>query len=205
MSAFCKVVPKRCTETGLNFYYVQEQAGEAIHVRALKEETNLPTCVAWLENKGVPNEGKQKRRRGPAFETRSGAQKERAASEAATHDELDELSQEKATLMDSLYAKSEKSWSMSSLKKSLESEEPVSSSSGGCPALKGPCPADKIVRHSGNTDVSKKVQLWSLQKLARKSFPDRSRHRLRMCAERVVSGDNSTPPWMTTQWENFKK
>ncbi|GMU74496.1 MAG: hypothetical protein AMXMBFR44_6920 [Candidatus Campbellbacteria bacterium] len=204
LRAFCKMVPKRCRETGMNMYYVNEQAGEAIHMRVLKEETNLPKCVAWLERKELSQAGKPKRKHSPAFGTRSGAQNDRAIQEERTRNELDKLSQEKATLMDSLYAKSEKSWSVSSLKKSIVSEE-SSSSSSSCPALKEACPADKIVRHRGNTEESKKVQLWGMQKLARKSFPDHSRRRLRMCADRVVSGDKSTPPWMTTQWENFKK
>ena len=139
------------------------------------------------------------RKHSPTFGTRSGAQNDRAIQEGPRN-ELDKLPQAKATLLDSLYSKSKKSRSVSSLKKSI-----VSSSSSSCPTLKEACPADEIVRHRGNTEKSKRVQLWGMQKLARNSFPDHSRRHLRMCADHVVSGDKSMPPWMTTQLENFKK
>ena len=102
------------------------------------------------------------RKHSPTFGTRSGAQNDRAIQEERTRNELDKLPQAKAALLDSLYAKSKKSWSVSSLKKSI-----VSSSSSSCPTLKEACPADKIVRCRGNTEESKKIQLCGMQKLAR--------------------------------------
>ena len=86
---------------------MNEQAGEAMHMRVLNEQTNQPM-----------------RKHGPAFGARSGVQNDRAIQEerTLTRNELDKLSQENATLTDSLYAKPEKSWSVSSLKKSTVSK-----------------------------------------------------------------------------------
>ena len=67
------------------------------------------------------------RKHSPTFGTRSGAQNDRAVQEVRMRNELNKLFQEKATLLDLLYAKSEKSWSVSSLKKSIVSEESSSS------------------------------------------------------------------------------
>ena len=204
LRAFCTLVPKFCKMTGKNMYPVNEQAGEAIHVRCQKEETHLPNCVAWLEDANAAQRPKKKRKRGPSFGTRSRAQHERADQEEAADDELRKLSSERAVLMDSLYAKSEKAWSVSTLKQARDGEEVSSSSSSSFPPLKSPCPDGKVVRHRGNTEMSKKVHLWSLQKLTRKSFPHHSRDRLRECAERVLTGDTSTPPWMKPEWQNHK-
>ena len=206
LRAFCTLVPKFCEMTGRNMYHVNEQAGEAIHVRCQKEETNLPSCLAYLVDADTSRTRKRKRVRGPSFGTRSGVQHERADKEEAADDELRKLSSEKARLMDSLYAKSEKAWSVSALKAAHDGEDPpsTSSSTSSFPPLKSPCPDDKVVRYRGNTKMSKKVHLWSLQKLARKSFPHKSRDRLRECAERALSGDTSTPPWLKPEWQNYK-
>ena len=90
----------------MNIYYVNEQPGKAVHMRVLKEETNPPKCVAWLERKDFSQSGKPKRKHSPAFGTRSGAQTDRAIEEERTRNELDKLSQQKVALVDSLYAKS---------------------------------------------------------------------------------------------------
>ena len=94
-------------------YYVNEQAGEAIHVRAVREETSLPPCVAWLENKVFSNVDQPKRGPVPPFATRSGQQHAQVAAKGAARSELEKLSQEKVALMDSLYVKSDTSWSLS--------------------------------------------------------------------------------------------
>ena len=55
----------------------------------------------------------------------------------------------------------------------------------------------KPVRRTESCDIVETL-------LTRKSFPNRSVARLRSAAERAISGDTSTPPWLTSQCETLE-
>ena len=59
---FCTIVHECCEATGKNYYYVNEQAGEAIHVVSEREETHVRKCKVWLVDKEAPSVKKRKTR-----------------------------------------------------------------------------------------------------------------------------------------------
>ena len=198
--SFCTFVPQRCREKGTNYYHANEQAGEAIHMRAQDVRAHLLLYTeAWLEDINHTS-GNKRRRSRPSDGTRSGAQ----AQMQKEKEKKAELSEHQQAVMNKLYRKSSKRWSIAP---AIDmSDETSKKKSASRPALKAACPEGKIVKHSGNTETSERVYLWSLEVLTRNSFPlSKYRDRLEVAVEFAEGKGAGVPPWERRQWENFEK
>jgi len=198
--SFLTFVPERCRKTGVNYYHANEQAGEAIHVKAQDiRATMLPRIEAWLEDMSKSSSKKRRRSR-PSDGTRSGAQAQMQKDE----EKKVELSERQRAVMNTMYQKSSKKWSIAPAIDTTD--ETPKKKSVSRPSLKAPCPPGKVVKHAGNTETSERVYLWSLEVLTRNSFPlSTYRDRLEVAVEFAQGKHDEAPPWEQHQWENVKK
>lgn len=167
---------------------MNEHAGESIHVRTQENEIN-----------GLRRKTLKKKKRaieGPAYGTRFGVQKADKIAEENEKSKVEKLSRDQTAAMNSLYGTASKKWKLESYQKPPNAPGTKSVSR---PALKDPCPPNRVVVHARNTEYSREAHLQSLRRLRKKAFPGSSHDRLLRAAARNAVADTSHAPWETRQ------